>query len=160
VQVVTTDDLVDSYTTFVLEHQAALRRALVAGFGPEVGREAAEEALIYGWRHWPRVRDLDNTAGYLFRVGTRIAGKLAAKRSYPLFPEPPPSENPGIEPGLRKALTRLSERQRIAVVLVHAYGLTQRETAQLLGVSKGTLQRHLERGLRRLRSELGVARHA
>ncbi len=157
---VTEEELVESYTRFVVERQDALRRALVAGFGPEIGREAAEEALIYGWRHWTRVRDLDNTAGYLFRVGSRIATKLAARRPDPLFPDPPHSDNPGIEPGLARALTSLSERQRIAVVLVHAYGLSQREAARLLGVSKGTLQRHLERGLRRLRSQLGVAQHA
>lgn len=156
----TQNDLRGTYTEFVLRRQDGLRRALVAGFGPEVGLEAAEKALIYGWRHWSRVRTLDNPEGYLFRVGHRMAVRLSKKRPDPLFPEPPPHENPGIEPGLPKALTHLSERQRAAVVLVHAYGLSQREASCLLGVSKGTLQRHLERGLHRLRSELGVTQHA
>ena len=153
-------ELVESFTEFVVEHQDGLRRALIAGFGPEVGREAAEEALIYGWCHWSRVSGFDNPTGYLYRVGHRMAAKLKRQRSGPLFLAPAPVENPGIEPGLARALVRLSERQRAAVVLVHAYGLSQYETAGLLGLSRGSVQRHLERGLQRLRSELGVTQHA
>jgi DNA-directed RNA polymerase specialized sigma24 family protein len=50
----------------------------------------------------------------------------------------------------------LSERQRIAVVLVHAYGWDRKETADLLGTSPSTLSTHLDRGLRKLRTALGV----
>jgi DNA-directed RNA polymerase specialized sigma24 family protein len=67
---------VDSFTQFVAEMQDGLRRALIAGFGPEVGREAAEETLIYGWCHWERVQRLDNPSGYLYRVGRRRALKM------------------------------------------------------------------------------------
>ena len=154
------DGLNESYTEFVRTHQDALRRALIAGFGPEIGREAAEEALIYGWRHWSRVRGLENPTGYLYRVGHRMARKLSRPRPGPLFPVNAPIENPGVEPRLPEALAHLPERQRAVVVLVHAYGLSQREAARLLGVSKGSVQRHLERGLARLRSELGVTQHA
>lgn len=152
--------LSDSFTEFVLKQQDGLRRALIAGFGPDVGREAAEEALIYGWRHWPRVRTLDNPVGYLYKVGHRMGIKLSRPRPGPVFPVSAPDENPGFEPMLPEALALLSERQRAVVVLVHAYGLSQREAARLLGVSKGSVQRHLERGLRRLRTELGVTQHA
>ena len=152
--------LVESFTEFVVENQDGLRRALIAGFGPEVGREAAEEALIYGWCHWLRVSELDNPAGYLYRVGHRTAVKLQCQPSGPLFPAPAAIENPRIEPGLERALVRLSERQRAVVVLVHAYGLSQYEAARLLGLTRGSVQRHLERGLERLRFELGVTQHA
>ena len=61
-----------------------------------------------------------------------------------------------MEPGLPGALARLSERQRVAVILVHSLGWSQTEAAELLGVSLGTVRTHLKRGLERLRSELGV----
>jgi RNA polymerase sigma factor (sigma-70 family) len=60
------------------------------------------------------------------------------------------------EPGLEPALASLSRRQRQAVVLIHGYGYTQRETAALLGVSASSVQNHMERGLAKLRFALGV----
>jgi RNA polymerase sigma factor (sigma-70 family) len=50
----------------------------------------------------------------------------------------------------------LTQRQRLAVVLVHGYGYTLREVAELTGIRPTTVQNHLSRGLSRLRSLLGV----
>jgi RNA polymerase sigma factor (sigma-70 family) len=62
---------------------------------------------------------------------------------------------PWVEPGLPAAIARLPDRQRVTVVLVYALGWTQAEVAALLGVSHGSVQKHAERGLQRLRSALG-----
>lgn len=62
----------------------------------------------------------------------------------------------GFEPGLPKALAALSQRQRLAVVLVHGYDYTLREVAELMGIKPTTVQIHLDRGLLRLRSLLGA----
>ncbi len=111
---------------------------------------------ICGWRNWRRVRDLDDPAGYLYRIRHRAALRLAKKRPHPPSPPPQPPHSPDSEPGLGNALARLSERQRAVVVLVRGYGLSQRGAAKVLDLSQGTLQRHLDRGLRRLRLEPGV----
>ncbi|RZV44930.1 MAG: sigma-70 family RNA polymerase sigma factor [Acidimicrobiia bacterium] len=145
------------FTGFVRANQDRLRHALVAGYGWQVGREAAEEALVYGWEHWDRVRAMDNPSGYLYRVGARRAQALKKQQPRLLFPPPPTAHNPWIEPGLPDALAALSPKQRTVVVLVHGYELSWRETARLLGISPGSVQRHLERGLARLRTTLGVA---
>ena len=63
---------------------------------------------------------------------------------------------PWVEPGLPKALARLSERQRVVIILVHSLGWTFAETAELLGISIGTVETHVQRGLSRLRRSLGV----
>jgi len=42
------------------------------------------------------------------------------------------------------------------VVLVHGYGYTLREIAELTGTRPTTMQNHLSRGLSRLRNLLGV----
>jgi RNA polymerase sigma factor (sigma-70 family) len=68
----------------------------------------------------------------------------------------PDDEQPMVEPGLAPALASLSERQRLVVVMVHALGWTHRETAEFLGLSTSSVQKHLERGLSRLRHSLGV----
>lgn len=147
-----------SYTMFVREVQDRVRHALVAGFGLDVGRDAAEEALVYAWEHWERVSRLDNPAGYVFRVGQRLARRMIRRENLlVVLPDPPAVVNPvDIEPGLPKALAALSPRQRMVVVLVDGFGFSQRETAELLGIRRTSVQKHLERGMSRLRSEMGV----
>ncbi len=81
---------------------------------------------------------------------------MKSRPTAPLFPPGTVEHNPRVEPGLPLALTQLSARQRTVVVLVLAYEVSQREAALLLGISRGSVQRHLDRGLARLRSELGV----
>jgi RNA polymerase sigma factor (sigma-70 family) len=63
---------------------------------------------------------------------------------------------PLVEPGLVPALGALSERQRIAAVLVYGFEWSLTEVAELLGVSVGSVQKHSERGLVKLRRALGV----
>jgi len=44
----------------------------------------------------------------------------------------------------------------VSVVLCHGYGWTRAEVAELLGVNASTVQRHVDRGVAKLRSGLGV----
>ena len=89
--------------------------------------------------------------GYLFRVGqSRTRWRRSALTFAPLASEPP-----SFEPGLIPALKSLSVRQRTAVVLVHGFGWTLKEVAELTGTSVTTIQNHLERGLSHLRRTLG-----
>jgi RNA polymerase sigma factor (sigma-70 family) len=57
---------------------------------------------------------------------------------------------------LPAALSGLTERQRVCVVLVFAYEWTHQEVADLLGVARSSVQSHVERGLLHLRNEIGV----
>jgi RNA polymerase sigma factor (sigma-70 family) len=54
------------------------------------------------------------------------------------------------------ALESLSESQRTCVLLVHAFGWSQAETAAMLGVDPSTVRTHLARGLTRLQHALEV----
>ena len=95
--------------------------------------------------------------GYLFRVGqsrtrphkfvpaTRLWEPVAADGRERLF-----------EPALPGAIAELSEQQRVAVVLVHGYGWTLREVADVLDVTASTVQTHVERALAKLRASLEV----
>jgi len=148
----------DCFTRFVEEVGPRLTQALVARLGGELGREMAAEALAYGWEHWDRVGGLDNPAGYLYRVGQNRGRRT--RRPY-LLPDPPLHKSePVVEPGLPSALAHLSNRQRVSVMLVHGAGWTLTETADFLGISPGSVYRHVERGLRLLRRSLGVTSDA
>ena len=146
------------FEAFVRATEPTLRRALVAAYGHEDGREAVAEALAYAWEHWGRVSAMHNAPGYLFLVARSSAAKArrARRSAEKLFTIPDEAEH-RFEPGLPAALAALSERQRVAVVLVHGFDYTLREVADLTGTKVTTIQNHLERGLRRLRERLGVA---
>jgi len=152
--VVSSKILTSSFTEFFTDVEPKLRHALVAALGTERGRDAAAEALAYGWEHWDDLQQMSNPAGYLYKVGRTRSRKFY--RQPPVLPPIRTHRIPEIEPGLPAALARLSERQRVIVVLVHSLGWSQTEAAELLGVSLGTVHTHLTRGMKRLRSELGV----
>ena len=148
------DSRVVSFTDFVETHERRLRQSLSAAFGFDLGKECAAEALAYGWEHWDRLAETDNPGGYLYRVGYNL-GRRATKRRLRL-PAPPADRLPWVEPGLPKALAGLPEQQRIVVTLLHGYQWSMGEVAELLGVSKGTVQSYANRALKRLRRRLGV----
>lgn len=148
------ETLANSFTDFVRETEPRLRYALCAGFGGDLGREATAQALAYGWEHWHRVRVMENPAGYLWGVGRSHARRQ--RRARPTFPMPPVGAMPWIEPSLPAAMARLSERERVTVMLVHGLEWTLGEVAELLGVSKSTVQTQAERGMAKLRKRIGV----
>lgn len=149
-----------AFIAFMTDAEPRVRRALVAHYGPDVGREAAAEALAYGWLHWDRVRGMGNPVGYLFRIGQNQARRqLGARRRHEvtLRVDPPgPNPEPWYEPGLDRALRGLSAQQRGAVLLVKGYGWTYEETARAMGVRRSTVDKHVARGLAKLRRSLGV----
>jgi DNA-directed RNA polymerase specialized sigma24 family protein len=140
-------DSEDGFRVFVTRVEPRLRRALTAAYGYERGREATAEALAYAWEHWDRVAGLSNPAGYLYRVGQ----SRTRNRKLPAVYEVRTFDDPVVEPELASGVAGLSERQRVCVFLVFGFGWTRAEVAQLLGIGEGTVQRHLDRGLDRLR---------
>jgi DNA-directed RNA polymerase specialized sigma24 family protein len=145
---------VEAYTAFAREVEPKLRYALVAACGRDKGLDAAEDALVFAWEHWDKVESAHNPAGLLYRVAQRRAFKI--RRDLPLFSEVPVIDPDPPEPGLEPALEHLSKQQRVSVVLIEGFGYTHQEVADLLNVSRSTVQKHLERGLHKLRTELGV----
>lgn len=150
----TTADREQSFTRFVKGVEPRLSYAFAAAYGPEVGAEVTAEALAWAWEHWDRVETMGNAAGYLYRVGHSKARWYHRPRV--LFPQAVPSEAGGLAPELPDALEQLTKQQRVTVVLVHGLGYSEREVADLLGLSRWSVRTHANRGLARLRSALGV----
>jgi DNA-directed RNA polymerase specialized sigma24 family protein len=142
------------FTRFVKETEPRLSYALAAAYGVETGAEATADALGWAWEHWDRVKGMTNAAGYLYRVGQSKARRYIRPRV--LFPQVAPMDEPTVVPELPAALDQLSKNQRVAVVMIHGLGYTEREVADLVGSSRWTVRTHAERGLGKLRSSLGV----
>ena len=145
----------DLFTEFVRDVEPRLHAALIALLGSDNAREATADALLWAWENWQRVETMENPAGYLYRVARTKARKMFRKP--PVLPAAASAEMPWIEPKLPKAVGRLPESQRVVVVMVHALGWTQAEVARFLGMSHGSVQKHSERGLAKLRKSLGGA---
>lgn len=143
-----------TFEEFVRGDGARLRAGLVAAYGPDVGADAAAEALAYGFEHWERIGPMANPAGYLYRVGQTETRRHFRDRGF--FPASPAPGMPEFEPGLAPALESLTEHQRVGVVLVHALGWTLRDTAELLDVDVSTVRTHIARAMVKLRTALEV----
>lgn len=142
----------EEFEAFVCDVEPSLRRALIAAFGFEQGRDATAEALAWAWENFSRVKELDNKVAYLYRVGQ---SKSRSRKTPHTFVRAETHDS-WYDPGLVPALEALTERQRVAVVLVSGFEWKLREVAELLNVSIATVQSHLERGMRSLRDSLEV----
>jgi DNA-directed RNA polymerase specialized sigma24 family protein len=141
------------FVAAVDEIAVPLRRALISFYGADVGVEAAADVWVWAWEHREEWIDMENPAGYLFRVGQSAARRYRKRPVTMPVPAVLDDAMP-IAPELPAALQTLSPRQRSAVLLVHGYGYGLTEAAQLLGLSVSTLRNHLTRGLRHLKEAL------
>lgn len=149
-----------TFEDFVAVAEGRVRRALVVVAGPEAARDAVADALLEAWRRWDRVQHMDNPVGYLYTVARRriprrsrfALTELTERTQHPAGP----GTDPWVEPGLLAALRALPERQRVAVYLMAGCRWTATEVAELTGVAPTTVRTHLDRGMARLRADLGA----
>lgn len=139
-----------------LEIERAVRRALVARNGVDLGCEAAAEAMAWAVEHRDRLDLIEQPVGYLYRVGqSSLRRQRRWARPAPVRFEATDDDPMSFDRELFDALGQLSHDQRLAVVMVHCYGYRYREVADVLGVSDAAVTNHVHRGLARLRTLLG-----
>jgi RNA polymerase sigma-70 factor (sigma-E family) len=133
------------------------------GFTLDIGRaeDLVQEALLRCWRVRNRA-GIEQPDAYVRRAVANLAISSGRRRWWQetvlgRFPDVAgPSES---EPGhgaaqrdeLRRALARLPPKQRVIVVLRHVEDLSERQVAELLGCSVGTVKSQTSRGLAALR---------
>jgi DNA-directed RNA polymerase specialized sigma24 family protein len=146
----------EEFDAFAEEVRPRLLRAFAGCRGRNGAPDATAEALAYAWEHWMTVREMDNPAGYLYRVGL----SRTRSRKRPVLSPPERLGLPEIEPALIPALLALPETQRTAVWLVHACQWRYTEVAEAMGTSVSMVGNHVHRGMKRLRARLEVGTHA
>ena len=130
----------------------------------DVGRaeDLVQESLAKLWGKWPQVRD---GAPEAYVRQTIVNGAISASRRrwkgeepHWDLPEPPvprgPLESDAVDQRdwLRRGLADLSMLQRAVVVLRYAEDMSERQVAETLGISTGSVKTHAFRGLARLRA--------
>jgi RNA polymerase sigma-70 factor (ECF subfamily) len=140
----------------IAEASVILRRALVARNGLERGCEAAAEAIAWAWEHRDELADMENPLGYLYRVGQSSLrrGYRLDRLRVDLLPDSivhDGREYGDVDEALFNAIRRLTPDQRVAVVMVHMYGFSYREVAELTEASESAVTNYVHRGMNRLR---------
>jgi RNA polymerase sigma factor (sigma-70 family) len=139
------------FRSFFTETEPILRRIFVARFGPDRGADATAEALGYAWRNWEKVSAMERPVAYLYTVGR------SRTRWYqrPLETTTDRAVDASVHDiDLARALKCLTGRQRECVVLVEALNFTYKEASETLGLSRSSVQRHVERAKARLKVSL------
>ena len=148
------------FTEFLGNHGSRLRHAFIARYGPDVGSDVMGDVAEYAWKHWDEILAMDNLSGWLYRVGQSRSRKYFRRLRSLRLPAPRSDRVPEVEPALPRLVASLPESQRVAVLLTQAFGYTEREAAETIGVSPSTVHQNTQRGLERLRARLGVPSNA
>jgi RNA polymerase sigma factor (sigma-70 family) len=140
---------------------------LVVGAGSWAAEDAAQEALLDISRGIRRLRDPSAVRTWALRIATRRALKVARRerllriRSAQDVEEFRGAESAdGREAAIKQAFDRLPPRLRATAVLRLHAGLSEEETADVLGCSLGTVKSNLHdarKRLTRLLTEAGFA---
>lgn len=131
-------------------HRLAHRRAHRVVGDNAVAEEVAQETLLAAQQRWDTVAS--HAEAWVSRVALNMALDVARRRK-PVVPTA--TNGSGADPELRldlaRALASLPERQLEVVVMRVLLDLAEADVAAELGISKGSVKRHLSRALDRLR---------
>jgi RNA polymerase sigma-70 factor (sigma-E family) len=152
------------FTAFATAAQAELGRLawLLTG-DVHAAAELVQTTLVRTYTAWPRARAGDPLA-YSRRIlaNARIDLWRKRRREVLVAPDQLPHGVTADESAvvvhrdeLVRALAELSPQQRRVVVLRYLVGLSEREVADDLGVSTGTIKTQASRGLHKLRASMG-----
>ncbi|MCL2090063.1 MAG: SigE family RNA polymerase sigma factor [Micrococcales bacterium] len=149
----------DDFSLFMVEALPTLTRtAWNLTRDEHQASELVQQTLVRTYVAWPRAR---HPLAFARRVMTnqwistwhsKRREVLADPRDLPEGAQRDSSTDVAERDALVRALSRLGPRQRRAVLLRHVEGLSEKETAQVLGVSVGTVKSATSRGLERLRT--------
>ncbi|WP_373292709.1 SigE family RNA polymerase sigma factor [Actinomadura citrea] len=150
----------EEFRAYVLERGPVLLRAATQLTSDRAEAEdLLQAALAKTYLAWDRIEDRSALDGYVRRamVNTQISWWRRRKLDvYPTdqLPERPVEDHTDrseMRDALGRALSRLPERQRLAVMLRYYEDMSEREIAEVLGVSIGTVKSTVSRAMARLR---------
>ncbi|MFJ6085454.1 SigE family RNA polymerase sigma factor [Streptomyces sp. NPDC092369] len=162
-----------SFSSYVKARQPVLlRTARSLTANPCDAEDLLQTALTKTYVAWERIEDHRALDGYVRRALLNTRTSQWRKRKVDEFvceelPEPEPApggddpaEKQALHDAMWRAIAKLPARQRAMVVLRYYEDLSEAQTAEVLGVSVGTVKSAVSRALGKLREdpELGLVR--
>jgi RNA polymerase sigma-70 factor (sigma-E family) len=155
----------EQFREFVRSRAAPLHRAAYLLCGDwHLADDLVQEALAKAFRHWRKVQRADSPDAYVRRILINEVNRYYQHHRHVPAPidvtdrgrEPADPAHPDASGGLARrdllltALLALPDRQRATVVLRYLEGMTEAETAAVLGCSEGTVKSQTSRALHAL----------
>ncbi len=176
-RVVVEDDR-DAFAELVNRHQSAVRACLrKLGTGNHaLADDLAQETFVLAWRNLKSFRQEAKFSTWLYRIATNCWLADARKRKETLLGDadamladdadeaesPMPGGTPDHARGavlkldLERAMARLPEAERAALVACYHNDLTHEEAAYVLGIPVGTVKTHVLRAKQKLKVALAA----
>lgn len=139
---------------------------------PEVAADMTQDAFVKAYRNYASLEKPENARAWLYQIAHRVALDEIRRRKIVRF-LPWTGESHGAAPSaehlamdsrfsgeMQRALARIPERQRAALLLAELHDLTGVELAAALGVSHVAARALLTRARENLRQALAVERQA
>ncbi|MEU8652850.1 SigE family RNA polymerase sigma factor [Streptomyces sp. NPDC048737] len=155
-----------SFTSYVSARQPVLlRTARSLTANPSDAEDLLQTALAKTYVAWERIEDHGALDGYVRRALLNTRTSQWRKRKVDEFaceelpePEPQPgdgdpAERQALHDAMWRAIMKLPARQRAMVVLRYYEDLSEVQTAEVLGVSVGTVKSAVSRALGKLRED-------
>ncbi|MEU2867644.1 SigE family RNA polymerase sigma factor [Streptomyces olivoreticuli] len=158
-----------TFTSYVRARGPVLQRtARSLTSNPCDAEDLLQTALTKTYLAWERIEDHRALDGYVRRALVNTRTSQWRKRKVEEFPyedlperesaaAPDPAEQQALRDAMWRAVRRLPDRQRAMVVLRYYEDLTEVQTAELLGVSVGTVKSAVSRALGKLREDPELA---
>lgn len=153
----------EDYAAYVDARWAALvRAAALLGCSPVDAEDIVQATLVRCYVSWAKVSGAADRDAYVYRM---LVNALSTNRRRRWWAERPTAELPNdpdptddfdqadMTDGIRRALARLTMEFRAVVVLRYYADLTERQTADVLGIAVGTVKSRMSRALAQLATD-------
>lgn len=145
-----------------------LRTARSLTANPCDAEDLLQTALTKTYLAWERIEDHRALDGYVRRALVNTRTSQWRRRKVDEFacdelpepdplPAPDPAEQQAVRDAMWRAVLKLPARQRAMVVLRYYEDLSEIQTAEVLGVSVGTVKSAVSRALAKLRGDVQLA---
>jgi RNA polymerase sigma-70 factor (sigma-E family) len=132
-----------------------VRSAVFLGARPDEAEDLAQATLVRCYTAWAKVTGADNREAYVYRMLLNCLRDTRRRRSsterpvdrLPETSVPDRTDAVATADAVHRALAALSAPNRDVVVLRYFAQLTERQTAEALGVAVGTVKSRLSRSL-------------
>ena len=152
------------FEAFCLRQNPALIRLLTLYCGDgEMARDVAQETLTRAWVHWRKVERMERPDLWAKRVAINLANsqfrhRRVQQRRLHQLADVRTQAGPDFGDRLlvREAISALTPRQRMAILLRYLEDLSVEQTSDLMGCSQGTVKKLTARALAELRAVIGT----